>query len=231
MITSLHSKAIEDLNTRTFSVLDGFLGQEFASALRGEIQRLNDSGTLSPGELAAEEGFWKTRYDATKRNDLVKWIYTEDQMKDLPSTRQYCEAIKEFVGVLKPHIESLAKVPSLENTTIMLALYPGGGSRFIRHIDNPNRNGRVLTCVYYLNENWTPEHGGTLRLYPMSSKEEYDVEPLCDRLVLFYSDERNPHEVLPATSHRYAATLWFSYLSDEDRLAALRGAFQAWKKS
>jgi hypothetical protein len=36
-----------------------------------------------------------------------------------------------------------------------------------------------------------------------------DVEPIQDRLVLFYSDDTNPHEVLPAIRSRYALTCWF----------------------
>ena len=37
-----------------------------------------------------------------------------------------------------------------------------------------------------------------------------DVAPLGDRALLFYSDFRAPHEVLPAQSERYAATLWYT---------------------
>ena len=36
-----------------------------------------------------------------------------------------------------------------------------------------------------------------------------DVAPLGGRLVLFKSDARVPHEVLPARSPRYAVTLWY----------------------
>ena len=48
----------------------------------------------------------------------------------------------------------------------VLTCYPGGGSRYIRHIDNPNRNGRLLTAIYYLNLEWTEADGGTLRIFP-----------------------------------------------------------------
>lgn len=36
-----------------------------------------------------------------------------------------------------------------------------------------------------------------------------DVEPLAGRLVLFWSDRRVPHEVLPAYKDRYCITVWF----------------------
>ena len=36
-----------------------------------------------------------------------------------------------------------------------------------------------------------------------------DVEPSADRLVLFFSDGRTPHEVLPTHVDRFAVTVWF----------------------
>jgi hypoxia-inducible factor (prolyl hydroxylase) len=39
--------------------------------------------------------------------------------------------------------------------------------------------------------------------------ELVDVPPVGDRLLLFLSDTRCPHEVLEAHSVRYAVTLWY----------------------
>ena len=46
-----------------------------------------------------------------------------------------------------------------------------------------------------------------------------DVEPLADRLILFFADLRVPHEVLPSFAERYAITLW--YFDSQERQAAL----------
>lgn len=72
---------------------------------------------------------------------------------------------------------------------------------------------RVLTCVYYLNEQWEPEQGGKLRVYvngesSSSSGSHWDVAPKLDTLVVFRSLDVE-HEVLPAFQERMALTIWY----------------------
>ena len=79
----------------------------------------------------------------------------------------------------------------------------------MKHIDDAlAHRGRVLTCIVYANPEWAPAHGGALRLHVRSGVR--DVAPLDRRLVLFWSDSRAPHEVLPAHRERYAVSVWFS---------------------
>ena len=93
----------------------------------------------------------------------------------------------------------------------MIACYPGNGTAYKRHVDN-NDDGRCVTTLYYLNKDWIPEvNGGLLRMYPEGS-EPVEIEPVIDRLLIFWSDKRNPHEVLPAYSTRWGKSV-FSYLA------------------
>lgn len=117
----------------------------------------------------------------------------------------------------------------------MVACYPGNGAGYVKHVDNPNADGRCVTCIYYLNKNWnakvgcmliafvlwmafmvlevctsgimsfflsSQEHGGVLRIFPEGKSYVADIEPLFDRLLLFWSDRRNPHEVQPSFATR-----------------------------
>ncbi|XP_074852963.1 prolyl hydroxylase EGLN3 isoform X2 [Carettochelys insculpta] len=85
----------------------------------------------------------------------------------------------------------------------MVACYPGNGTGYVRHVDNPNGDGRCITCIYYLNKNWDSKlHGGILRIFPEGKSYVADVEPIFDRLLFFWSDRRNPHEVQPSYATR-----------------------------
>lgn len=90
----------------------------------------------------------------------------------------------------------------------------------MKHVDDAlAHRGRRLTCIAYCNDGWEPSHGGSLRLHVQGGAR--DVEPLDGRLVLFWSDSRCPHEVLPAHRERYAVSVWYS------DAAALQAAAQA----
>jgi hypoxia-inducible factor (prolyl hydroxylase) len=92
---------------------------------------------------------------------------------------------------------------------MQVTCYPGNGARYVKHVDDPHGSrGRVLTLIAYSNPQWEPGHGGALRLHVPSGAR--DVEPRDRRLVLFWSDARAPHEVLPAHRERYAVSVWFS---------------------
>lgn len=83
----------------------------------------------------------------------------------------------------------------------------------------PCPNERRLTCVLYLTRNWQPGDGGELRLYRSNRSERSqderhtltraEVSPVAGRLLLFWSDWRCPHEVLPAWRERLAVTVWY----------------------
>jgi SM-20-related protein len=90
------------------------------------------------------------------------------------------------------------------------AAYPPGAF-YRRHRDQQTgSSGRVVSCVLYLNSEWTAEDGGQLRLFldPKDTASYQDVLPEGGKLVCFMS-ERFWHEVLPAARVRLSLTGWF----------------------
>ncbi|CAG9460406.1 unnamed protein product [Pedinophyceae sp. YPF-701] len=123
------------------------------------------------------------------------------------------------LGQLKGRVARLAGAH--ERSDAMLAVYPGGGARFQRHVDNTAQDGRVLTVVVYLNPAWDRAHGGALRVTHEGGARATDVYPEAGRVALFFSD-RIMHEVRPCHAHRHAVTIW--YYDRAERAAAVAKA-------
>ncbi|XP_043853134.1 prolyl hydroxylase EGLN2 isoform X2 [Dromiciops gliroides] len=80
----------------------------------------------------------------------------------------------------------------------------------------------ILHCAgrlgSYVINGRTKTHGGLLQIFPEGRPVVANIEPLFDRLLIFWSDRRNPHEVKPAYATRYAITVW--YFDAKERAAA-----------
>jgi SM-20-related protein len=90
---------------------------------------------------------------------------------------------------------------------IHYAWYPPGAA-YARHVDQPlGRAGRRVSLVLYLNERWSADDGGTLRIRADDGRFR-DIDPFGGRLVLFLSESRE-HEVLLTRVARLSLTGWF----------------------
>ena len=88
------------------------------------------------------------------------------------------------------------------------ALYESGAF-YEKHYDafQCSRN-RLVTTVYYLNDEWQSGDGGELVIYDVNDNQLAIVEPKMGTLVVFMSEEF-PHEVLPAVEKRHSIAGWF----------------------
>ncbi|KAG7483960.1 hypothetical protein MATL_G00043770 [Megalops atlanticus] len=184
-------------------VKDSFLRAELAERVLGEVETLSQSGKFRGGQLVSQ----RTIPSRNIRGDQIAWVEGQE-----PG----CVGI----GALMAHIDQAVMYSAVNGqlgdyvingrTKAMVACYPGNGTGYVRHVDNPNGDGRCITCIYYLNKNWDVKvHGGLLQIYPEGRAVVANIEPLFNRLLIFWSDRRNPHEVRPAYATRYAITVWY----------------------
>ena len=74
------------------------------------------------------------------------------------------------------------------------------------HRDNPQgKNGRMISAVYYLHEDWQDSWGGELHLQDKNNIWHV-LQPKPNRIALFQSDLL--HEVLKAKHQRLSITAW-----------------------
>lgn len=89
------------------------------------------------------------------------------------------------------------------------AIY-GAGAGYARHSDVlQGKRNRILSTVFYLNEDWQARDGGELVLFaPQGEAIIATIKPTFGKMILFLSDEF-PHEVLRAHQNRRSIAGWF----------------------
>uniref|UniRef100_A0AAQ5YVB7 hypoxia-inducible factor-proline dioxygenase n=1 Tax=Amphiprion ocellaris TaxID=80972 RepID=A0AAQ5YVB7_AMPOC len=189
------------MNKHGICVVDNFVGTDTGLGILENVKALHKTGKFTDGQLVSQKS------DSTKdiRGDKITWIEGREAG---------CEKILFLMSRMDDLIRQcngkLGNYSINGRTKAMVACYPGNGTGYVRHVDNPNGDGRCVTCIYYLNKDWNAkEHGGLLRIFPEGKAQFADIEPKFDRLLLFWSDRRNPHEVQPAFATRYAITVWY----------------------
>eukprot|EP00928_Gymnodinium_smaydae_P092334 TRINITY_DN7618_c1_g1_i1.p1 TRINITY_DN7618_c1_g1~~TRINITY_DN7618_c1_g1_i1.p1 ORF type:complete len:691 (+),score=135.88 TRINITY_DN7618_c1_g1_i1:158-2074(+) len=204
------------LQRQGYVVLDGFLLEDQAEALRNEVLSAHAAGRLEASGLV--DGSVQGREEATYRNaatrgDLVGWFAADGE--SWPHGRgleSYLRKVATLVTEIANYAPELKRITT--RSQAMVACYPGDGARYVKHVDNDGKhalcNKRVLTALIYLNAGWVNGDGGEIAIYDQEEqyKERRVVEPLCNRVLLFWSDARTPHEVRPACKSRYAITVW-----------------------
>ncbi|KAM9842708.1 prolyl hydroxylase EGLN3 [Aulostomus maculatus] len=196
-----------------FCYVDGLLGELVGDAVLEQVKEMHVAGALQDGRLV---GAGLGVHRRSVRGDKIAWV---------SGSERGCEAISFLLNRIDQLISvcahQLGGKAIRERSKAMVACYPGNGAGYVKHVDNPNYDGRCITCIYYLNKNWnTEEHGGVLRIFPEGKPYMVDIKPLFDRLLFFWSDRRNPHEVQPSYTTRYAITVW--YFDSEERAEAKR---------
>lgn len=137
--------------------------------------------------------------DTSVRRDRICWLDQNDAASAgfLDAMEQLRQQLNQqyFLGLFRYEAHYAAYAP---------------GAFYQRHRDAfRGQRNRVLSSVFYLNDNWQPDDGGELVIYADDETTVVErVSPQANRLVLFLSEEF-PHEVLPAVRERFSIAGWF----------------------
>lgn len=201
------------LKMEHFAVLDGFLPEEVCQELEDGARHAKPEMVRgATGAAAKVQGGADLAkvLNQPSRGDVVK--FSDDGQ--MPGCQDFLRDLDALVDGLKSCEDTAPKLRCVDWANgAMFAIYPGGASRYIKHVDNTlGTDGRRLTAVLYLNRHWTEKDGGCLRIFEptmQSCQVKRDVEPLWNRLVLFWSTQEVPHEVLASYKDRLAVSVWF----------------------
>lgn len=177
---------LDDLDQHGFSMIDQVYSQNYIHALSEEcLSHLNQFR-----DAAIQNGIV-----SNIRSDHILWIN-----ENLPLAQQ--------------HIDTLTYLTTQLNRAFFLGIHEveahfacyNAGEFYALHKDNPQgKNGRVISAVYYLHEEWHDDWGGELRLQD-KNKNWHIIQPKPNRMAFFQSDLL--HEVLKAKHQRLSITAW-----------------------
>lgn len=185
----------DNIHRQGFHLVDDFLDQNSANALRTTAQQLAKSHQYQNAKIG---GHGQASSNPDIRRDQLHWL---DERSDNPAIASYFQAIKSISNTLNQQL-----FLGLMDFETHFALYPPGAF-YKKHIDQfNNKQDRRISCVYYLNKDWQDEFGGQLRLYDHDDNLLASVMPTANRLICFLSDL--PHEVCETRQIRLSIAGW-----------------------
>lgn len=177
---------IEDLDQHGFTLIDNAYPQDYVDALVEEctsnLNRFRDAAIQS-GVVSKI------------RSDHILWIGEE-------------------LEIAQHHIETLKEISQLLNRNFYLGIQEveahfacyNAGEYYALHRDNPQgKNGRMISTVYYLHEDWQDDWGGELHLEDKNG-QWHTIHPKPNCIAMFQSDLL--HEVIKAKHQRLSITAW-----------------------
>lgn len=187
---------ILSLIANQYAFLDHFIDNETLIGLRQNIDFLYENNDMHAAGLGNKSVY---KLNKNIRGDNIKWINNDSSNI---YEKRVLDKITNFIAYL-----NTTCFTAIKNFEGHYACYEPG-SFYKRHLDQfQSDNGRKFSIVIYLNENWLPEDGGTISLYP-KGLPAINLLPLAGRIVFFKSDELE-HEVNPSlTRDRLSIATW-----------------------
>ena len=189
---------IEGVLENGYGICDDFLNDTEVDNLLKTFLKRHQAGLFKEASIGKQSEVQK---DLQIRGDEILWL--ENDSLDI-AERVLLDRNKEFINYLNKTCYL-----GISDSEIHFAKYEVG-KYYRRHRDTfQAQKGRVLSVIYYLNQDWIPANGGNLIIYTQENNIEKPIiiAPLAGRLVCFES-EKLDHEVTEAFKERFSVTGW-----------------------
>jgi SM-20-related protein len=189
---------IDGILANGYGICDDFLDKNEVDNLLKTFSNRYQAGLFEEACIGKQSDVQK---DLQIRGDEILWL--ENDSTDI-SERILLDRNQEFTRYL-----NRTCYLGISDSEIHFAKYEIG-KFYRRHRDTfQTQKGRVLSVIYYLNQDWIPADGGNLIIYTQENNIEKPIiiAPLSGRLVCFES-EKLDHEVTETFKERYSITGW-----------------------
>ena len=150
-------------------LLPGLLSPTQTRALAGECRAMHEAGQLKAAATGAN------RTTSSLRGDLTGWFVAGA----LSAPQQ---AFSDRLDQLRQALNRELMLGLVDSESHYAVYRPGTG--YGRHLDRlRGDDARVVSAVFYLNEDWRPAEGGALRLY-LADRSHRDIYPCAGDLLL-----------------------------------------------
>lgn len=176
---------LDDFIATGTMMLDDVFAMDALTALQ------NESGFIEYRQAHLTHG----ERESAIRGDSIRWID-----ESCPVGSAYLGAIDELGRYFNATMYT-----GIRSSEAHYACYPSGfGYKW--HSDNPKgRDERVISAVFYLNDNWTADNGGAITVVDKTG-ETTGLLPQLNRLVVF--DSNLLHQVEITNRTRFSIATW-----------------------
>jgi len=192
MYDIVYSEIADKLVSDGYIIIEDVLDKEMVSSL-GEYA--NAQNNFKKAGISANVDL---HLDQDRRRDKILWIDEDNGVQSY---------FLDFTNGLKEYLNRSLYL-GLRYYESHFAIYEKGDF-YEKHLDAfKNSKNRIVTTVFYLNEDWDKDDGGELIIYDIDGNEITKVIPKSNTLVVFMSEDF-PHEVLAAKTKRYSIAGWY----------------------
>ncbi len=191
---------LDNFEKNGYHVFDSFVENQKVSQVLNELNILRHAEQFKKAGIGKQDNF---QIDNSERGDFISWI---DKRDTQPATHHFLEQLDEVISQLNRNFYL-----GIRDYECHYTQYPVG-TFYKKHVDKHKAgSARIVSFVFYLNEDWQETDGGQLRIF---DRESYaDVLPSAGRLAIFLSEKE--HEVLPTNRVRNSITGW---MLNEERM-------------